>query len=84
MLAPKRIKFRNTFKGRTKGTASRGNTVAFGEFGLQTLEPGWVSNRQIEASRVAMTREMKRGGKVWIFRGEVVEDVKGRTYSTGA
>jgi|SRR5512134_2400781 large subunit ribosomal protein L16 len=66
MLAPKRIKFRKTFKGRTKGTASRGNTVAFGEFGLQTLEPGWVSNRQIEASRVAMTREMKRGGKVWI------------------
>jgi large subunit ribosomal protein L16 len=66
MLAPKRIKFRKTFKGRTKGTASRGATVAFGQFGLQTLEPGWVSNRQIEASRVAMTREMKRGGKVWI------------------
>jgi large subunit ribosomal protein L16 len=66
MLAPKRIKFRKTFKGRTKGIASRGNAVAFGEFGLQTLEPGWVSNRQIEASRVAMTREMKRGGKVWI------------------
>src|SRR5690606_38725304 len=66
MLAPKRIKFRKTFKGRTKGIASRGNTVAFGQFGLQTLEPGWVSNRQIEASRVAMTREMKRGGKVWI------------------
>jgi large subunit ribosomal protein L16 len=66
MLAPKRIKFRKTFKGRTKGTASRGSTVAFGEFGLQTLEPGWISNRQIEASRVAMTREMKRGGKVWI------------------
>ena len=66
MLAPKRIKFRKTFKGRTRGTASRGSTVAFGEFALQTLEPGWVSNRQIEASRVAMTREMKRGGKVWI------------------
>ncbi|HJS47223.1 MAG TPA: 50S ribosomal protein L16 [Gemmatimonadales bacterium] len=66
MLAPKRIKFRKTFKGRTRGTASRGSAVAFGEFGLQTLEPGWVSNRQIEASRVAMTREMKRGGKVWI------------------
>ena len=66
MLAPKRIKFRKTFKGRTKGIASRGNTVAFGEFGLMTLEPGWVTNRQIEASRVAMTREMKRGGKVWI------------------
>ena len=66
MLAPKRIKFRKTFKGRTKGIAARGNTVAFGEFGLMSLEPGWVTNRQIEASRVAMTREMKRGGKVWI------------------
>ena len=66
MLAPKRIKFRKQFKGRTKGIASRGNTVAFGEFGLTSLEPGWVTNRQIEAARVAMTREMKRGGKVWI------------------
>ena len=66
MLAPKRIKFRKTFKGRTKGIATRGNTVAFGEFGLMSLDPGWVTNRQIEASRVAMTREMKRGGKVWI------------------
>ena len=66
MLAPKRIKFRKTFKGRTRGIATRGNTVAFGEFGLMSLEPGWVTNRQIEASRVAMTREMKRGGKVWI------------------
>jgi large subunit ribosomal protein L16 len=66
MLSPKRIKFRKTFKGRTKGVATRGNAVAFGEYGLMSLEPGWVSNRQIEASRVAMTREMKRGGKVWI------------------
>ena len=66
MLAPKRIRFRKTFKGRTKGIATRGNTVAFGEFGLMSLDPGWVTNRQIEASRVAMTREMKRGGKVWI------------------
>ena len=66
MLAPKRVKFRKRFKGRTAGIASRGNTVAFGEFGLMSLEPGWISNRQIEASRVAMTREMKRGGKVWI------------------
>jgi large subunit ribosomal protein L16 len=66
MLAPKRIKFRKTFKGRTKGIAHRGNTVAFGEFGLMSLDPGWITNRQIEASRVAMTREMKRGGKVWI------------------
>ena len=66
MLAPKRIKFRKTFKGKTRGIATRGNTVAFGQFALQTLDPGWISNRQIEASRVAMTRAMKRGGKVWI------------------
>ncbi len=66
MLAPKRVKFRKTFKGRTKGIATRGNTVAFGEWGLMSLEPGWITNRQIEAARVAMTREMKRGGKVWI------------------
>ena len=143
MLAPKRIKFRKQFKGRTKGIAARGNTVAFGEFGLMSLEPGWITNRQIEASRVAMTREMKRavqsamrmgaqgikvraagrlggaeiartegyhegrvplhtlraeidyatstakttygtiGIKVWIFKGEVIEDMAGRTYSTG-
>jgi large subunit ribosomal protein L16 len=66
MLAPKRVKFRKTFKGRTRGIATRGNSVSFGEYGLMSLEPGWVSNRQIEAARVAMTREMKRGGKVWI------------------
>jgi large subunit ribosomal protein L16 len=66
MLAPKRVKFRKMFKGKTGGIASRGHTVAFGEWGLMSLEPGWVSNRQIEAARVAMTREMKRGGKVWI------------------
>ena len=66
MLAPKRIKFRKTFKGRTKGVATRGNTVAFGTFGLQTLEPGWITSRQIEAARVALTRHIKRGGKVWI------------------
>jgi large subunit ribosomal protein L16 len=66
MLSPKRIKFRKQFKGKTRGIATRGNTVAFGEFGLMSLEPGWITNRQIEASRVAMTRAMKRGGKVWI------------------
>src|SRR2546430_10564113 len=66
MLAPKRVKFRKRFKGRTKGMATRGNTVAFGHYGLMALEPGWISNRQIEASRVALTREMKRGGKGWI------------------
>jgi large subunit ribosomal protein L16 len=66
MLAPKRVKFRKTFKGRTKGHATRGNTVAFGQFALMSLDPGWITSRQIEAARVAMTREMKRGGKVWI------------------
>ena len=66
MLSPKRVKYRKQMKGRMRGNATRGNTVAFGEFGLMSLEPGWVTNRQIEASRVAMTREMKRGGKVWI------------------
>ena len=66
MLAPKRVKFRKTFKGRTKGHATRGNSVAFGQFALMSLDPGWISSRQIEAARVAMTREMKRGGKVWI------------------
>src|SRR5437764_10729532 len=66
MLAPKRVKFRKRFKGRTKGMATRGNTVAFGHYGLMALEPGWITNRQIEASRVALTRFIKRGGKVWI------------------
>lgn len=66
MLAPKRVKYRKMMKGRTKGFATRGNTVAFGHYGLMSLDPGWVSNRQIEAARVALTREMKRGGKIWI------------------
>src|SRR2546430_16937279 len=66
MLAPKRVKFRKRFKGRTSGMATRGNTVAFGHYGLMALEPGWITNRQIEASRGALTREIKRGGKVWI------------------
>jgi large subunit ribosomal protein L16 len=66
MLAPKRIKFRKQFKGKTRGIATRGNAVSFGDFALMSLEPGWITNRQIEASRVALTRAMKRGGKVWI------------------
>ena len=66
MLSPKRVKFRKMFKGRTRGIAIRGSTVSFGTYGLMAMEPGWISNRQIEAARVAMTREMKRGGKVWI------------------
>ena len=66
MLAPKRVKHRKTHKGRMRGKAYRGNKVSFGEYGLQTTECGWISNRQIESARVAMTRHMKRGGKVWI------------------
>jgi large subunit ribosomal protein L16 len=66
MLSPKRVKFRKMFKGRTRGVAVRGSTIAFGTYGLQALEPGWISNRQIEAARVALTRHIKRGGKVWI------------------
>ena len=66
MLSPKRVKFRKMFKGRTTGLSHRGSEVSFGTFGLQALEPGWVSNRQIEAARVALTRHIKRGGKVWI------------------
>ena len=66
MLSPKRVKFRKMFKGRMTGAATRGATVAFGHFGLQAMEPGWVTARQIEAARVALTRHIKRGGKVWI------------------
>src|SRR5947208_9517375 len=66
MLSPKRVKFRKMFKGRTRGIASRGAEISFGTFGLQALEPGWITNRQIEAARVALTRHIKRGGKVWI------------------
>src|ERR1700694_3373189 len=66
MLSPKRVKFRKMFKGRMSGIATRGATVAFGHFGLQAVEPGWVTARQIEAARVALTLHIKRGGKVWI------------------
>ena len=66
MLAPKRVRRRKTHKGRMRGMAHRGSKVSFGEYGLQALEPTWITNRQIEAARVAMTRHLKRGGKVWI------------------
>ena len=66
MLAPKRVKHRKTHKGRMRGMAHRGNKVSFGEFGLQATEPTWITSRQIESARVAMTRHIKRGGKVWI------------------
>lgn len=66
MLSPKQVKHRKTHKGRMRGMAHRGSKVSFGEYGLQALEPTWISNRQIESARVAMTRHIKRGGKVWI------------------
>ena len=66
MLSPKRVKFRKMFKGRTKGQATRGDEISFGHYGHQSTEPGWITNRQIEAARVALTRHIKRGGKVWI------------------
>src|SRR5262249_54836370 len=66
MLRPRRVKYRKAQRGRMKGIATRGSTLAFGDFGLKALEPGWVTNRQIEAARVALSRSLKRGGKVWI------------------
>ena len=66
MLIPKRVKHRKQFRGRMKGRAMRGNTVSHGEFGLVACEPSWITNRQIEAARIAMTRYIKRGGQVWI------------------
>ncbi len=66
MLMPKRIKYRRHHRGRMKGKATRGSSVSFGEYGLKALEPKWVTNRQIEAARVAMTRHLKRTGKLWI------------------
>lgn len=66
MLMPKRTKFRKHHRGRMKGKAQRGGSVVFGEYGLKALEPAWITSRQIEAARVAMTRYIKRGGRVWI------------------
>lgn len=66
MLSPKRVKFRKQQRGRMRGVATRGNTIAFGQFALQAQECGWITSRQIEASRRAMTRYVKRGGKIWI------------------
>ena len=66
MLLPKRVKYRRQHRGRMKGAAHKGNFVAYGDFGLQALEPSWITSNQIEAARVAMTRYIKRGGKVWI------------------
>ena len=66
MLMPKRVKYRKKQRGRMKGNAQKGNYIAFGKYGLKALESGWITSRQIEATRVAITRHVKRGGKVWI------------------
>ena len=66
MLMPKRVKYRRVHRGRMTGKAMRGNTLAYGEFGLQAMEPGWITSNQIEAARIAMTRFTKRSGQVWI------------------
>lgn len=66
MLMPRRVKYRKQQRGKNRGAAQRGNSVAFGQYGLKTLEAHWITSRQIEAARIAMTRYIKRGGKVWI------------------
>ena len=66
MLMPKKTKFRKQHRGRMTGQATRGNEISFGQYGLQALEPAWITSRQIEAGRIAMTRHVRRGGKVWI------------------
>ena len=66
MLMPKRVKYRRQHRGRMKGKANKGHEVSYGQFGLQALECGWITSRQIEAARIAMTRYIKRGGQVWI------------------
>ena len=72
MLMPKRAKYRKQFRGRMRGYSQRGNTVNQGEFGLQALEPCWMTSRQIEAARRAIVRYVRRGGKVWIYKGQVL------------
>ena len=74
MLMPKRVKFRRQQRGRLKGKALRGNTISNGTFGLVALEPAWITSNQIEAARIAMTSYVKRGGKVWIYKGEVFNE----------
>ena len=66
MLAPAKVKYRKQQKGRIRGVAASGSTLAFGDFGLQSLAPGWITQRQLEAARIAMTRHVKRGGRIWI------------------
>ena len=72
MLMPKRVKRRKQFRGSMRGKATRGNMITHGEYGIVATEPCWIRSNQIEAARVAMTRHVKRGGKVWIYKGEVL------------
>ena len=74
MLMPKRVKYRRVQRGRLKGKATSGNKVTNGSYGLVALEPAWITSNQIEAARIAMTRYIKRGGKVWIYKGEVLAE----------
>jgi large subunit ribosomal protein L16 len=66
MMMPKKVKYRKQMRGRRRGKAWRGSTISFGDYGLKVLEPGWVTDKQIEAARIAMTRFVKRGGKIWV------------------
>ena len=84
MLIPRRVKHRKQHRPHRTGMASGGTAVTFGDFGIQALEPAYVTNRQIESARIAINRRIRRGGKVWIFKGDIVEDRRGKTYSTGA
>ena len=72
MLMPKRVKRRKQFRGSMAGKATKGTAITYGDFGLVACDPCWIKSNQIEAARVAMTRYMKRGGKVWIYKGEVL------------
>ena len=72
MLMPRKVKHRKVQRGRLTGQAKGGTVVTFGDYGIQALEPGWITARQIEAARIAMTRHVKRGGKVWIYKGNIL------------
>ena len=72
MLMPRKVKHRKQARGRLKGVAKGGTNLAFGEYGIQAVEPGWITARQIEAARIAMTRRTRRGGKVWIYKGDIL------------
>ena len=77
MLLPKRVKYRRVHRGRLKGKAYRGNEVTYGDYGLQALEPAWITSNQIESARIAMTRYIKRGGQVWVKPGRVLFEING-------